>query len=771
MLGIIYIILCFFIGYNIFAKFLAHILKFSKAATLCGNTISLRSYMIIVPSSYLIGTISLTWITYIFSYFFKKTSSPLFYGNLITFLICTLFITSLIIPNKKHYIDFFNKLKLLKLKAIFSFLSENKLELYFILLSAIVWSMFMFRSLYIKENVVHVGYSVFSDFGPHLSVIRSFSYGSNFPTEYPHFPDGTIRYHFMFQFLAGNLEFLGLDLSWAFNLPSILSIVSFLMLLYSFTIILFGKKSIAMLASVMFLFRSSFAYFTFSKNFKSIGNLIKAIANNKDINGEIRANIGNTLHEDWGLWSQKVFVNQRHLCFAMGIMMLILIILIPYFKKTLDSIKSFKTDDDRLIKMKKKKKIQPKKSIKKPLISFLKYIQLSLIEIFFKKDSWVILSLKTSIITGLILGLISFWNGAVVIATLLILFFIAIFSKHKLDFLIVAAVTVILSILQSRLFIGTGNSAVNPEIYIGFLTSTSSTKNIKLILKYYIELLGILPFLFILPMFRLNKIKSFTSFLIVLLITITSFLTFTPDMSVLSKSLIIISLVLYIYILYLTHLDIPNGFRWLTLSFISPIILATTLKLTPDITVNHKYIILAAILLNIIAAYFIHSLFNSKKFIKVLCALLILFIITSTGIVDYITLYNMDKNTVNYDNNDDVLKWCIENTDPHAIFLTYMHVSHPILLSGRKIFYGWPYFTSTAGYDVRNREIIVKEIYGGTDINKVKELIKENNISYVSIENENRTSNDYKLNEELFANNFPIAYQNPARGIIIYRTN
>jgi len=40
--------------------------------------------------------------------------------------------------------------------------------------------------------------SVFSDFAPHLAVIRSFSFGSNFPTEYPHFADGTIRYHFLF---------------------------------------------------------------------------------------------------------------------------------------------------------------------------------------------------------------------------------------------------------------------------------------------------------------------------------------------------------------------------------------------------------------------------------------------------------------------------------------------------------------------------------------------------------------------------------------------
>jgi len=70
--------------------------------------------------------------------------------------------------------------------------------------------------------VMRIGWSVSSDFSTHLAVIRSFSYGSNFPSGYPHFADGNMRYHFMFMFLAGNLEFLGLRLDWAFNLPSIL---------------------------------------------------------------------------------------------------------------------------------------------------------------------------------------------------------------------------------------------------------------------------------------------------------------------------------------------------------------------------------------------------------------------------------------------------------------------------------------------------------------------------------------------------------------------
>ena len=41
-----------------------------------------------------------------------------------------------------------------------------------------------------------------------------------------------MKYHFMFQFLAGNLEYLGMRLDIAYNLISILALTGFLMMLY-----------------------------------------------------------------------------------------------------------------------------------------------------------------------------------------------------------------------------------------------------------------------------------------------------------------------------------------------------------------------------------------------------------------------------------------------------------------------------------------------------------------------------------------------------------
>ena len=50
---------------------------------------------------------------------------------------------------------------------------------------------------------------------------------------YPHFGGQDVKYHFMFQFLVGNLEFLGLRLDIAYNSVSVFALLGFLMVLYS----------------------------------------------------------------------------------------------------------------------------------------------------------------------------------------------------------------------------------------------------------------------------------------------------------------------------------------------------------------------------------------------------------------------------------------------------------------------------------------------------------------------------------------------------------
>ncbi|NLD46780.1 MAG: hypothetical protein GX660_06215, partial [Clostridiaceae bacterium] len=323
MFGVIYIILGWYNGYFFLRKLIPSIFNYSRTKDLFRRPVSLPVWMVTLPASFLTGMLLITWTTYIAAYIFRSTQNPMLYGNVCSISIFFIVAAFISIKNRTYYINAFKNTNsgpgsdngvFMQLR---SFVVKYSTELFYSLSFLLIWAYFMFRSFYIKKGTIFIGHSVFSDFAPHLSVIRSFSMGSNFPTQYPHFAEGNIRYHFMFQFLCGNLEFLGLRLDWAFNLPSIISIVSFLMLLYAFTILLLGEKLIAIFTGILFFFRSSFAFFTHISTMNSTTeffNNLKTLA----------VHIGKTENEGWGLWSQKVYVNQRHLPFALGLMMLLL---------------------------------------------------------------------------------------------------------------------------------------------------------------------------------------------------------------------------------------------------------------------------------------------------------------------------------------------------------------------------------------------------------------------------------------------------------------
>jgi hypothetical protein len=262
---------------------------------------------------------------------------------------------------------------------------------------------------------------------------------------------------------------------------------------------------------------------------------------------------------------------------------------------------------------------------------------------------------------------------------------------------------------------GTGSPAVTPRIVTGFL---AGQKGIAGIFKYYLELLGVLP----------------------LVLAAAAFI-------------------------------VPKGMRWLMLAFAAPLVMATVIQLTPDINANHKFVIISVILLNIAAAYLLHSMLSSGKIMLWVMAAILVSVMTITGVVDFITLFNLNSRSrsVVLQTDDPVMEWVRENTGENEVFLTDVHVIHPILLAGRKIFYGWPYYAWSAGYDTYGREAVVKQIYGGKDANMVKELVRQYGISYIVIEAGNKNTDAYRLNEEMIKN-FTLVYENNGRDIAIYRT-
>ena len=112
----------------------------------------------------------------------------------------------------------------------------------------------MFYVFYIKDGILYSGLTVYGDYAPHTAMMRSFSAGNNFPTQYPHYGGADVKYHFMFQFLTGNLEYLGMRMDFAYNIVSTLSLVGFLMLLYQLALRITGKMCCGVLALFLFFF-------------------------------------------------------------------------------------------------------------------------------------------------------------------------------------------------------------------------------------------------------------------------------------------------------------------------------------------------------------------------------------------------------------------------------------------------------------------------------------------------------------------------------------
>jgi hypothetical protein len=712
MIALLYLIVAWWSGFTILKRLFPQLFKLAGTESLSDKPAPLANWMVVVPGSFLVGTLFMTWVTYLGAYLCRSAARPLILGNRISFFLFGAVIALGIFTQRDIYRNLIQNLKNSEFSQIKSFFKNNRLELIFIFIFLVMVSFLMFHVFHIQDNTIQIGLSVFSDFGPHLAVIRSFSLGSNFPTEYPHFADGHARYHFLFQFLVGNLEFLGLRLDWAFNLPSILSLVAFLMLLYSLAVLLMGAKWVGVLTGILFFFRSSWAFVTYLASIPPSQWLPSIFAND--------GFIGKTLHEDWGLWTQNVYINQRHLAFSLGILLLILILLYPLYRKMTAAFKALKKEETATSEVTENIGPLPEPEPETTIVPpgrFRKWPYPRTAEFLTKKDAWLPENWLRAIAIGILLGATSFWNGAVLIAAVFILIFTAVFSKHRLEYVVIAIPTLILTLLQAQFFIGSGGEAVKPQFVYGFL---ANSPDLKVIAGYYLELLGILPWIVFAGLFLA-----------------------------------------------------PKGSRWLVIPFVIPLIFATTVQLTPDLAVNHKYVMISVILLNIIAAGIIYRLFKTQFIFTKIIAILLVFALTFTGFIDFFTVVNRNRaeRTIRIRADDPVLTWVAQNTDPHALFLTGRYCIHPILLAGRKIFYGWPYFPWSAGYDTNGREPIVRQIYSCQDETTLRELVRGNRINYVVIDDDNRRAEDYRLNEILINKTFRLVYENIGSNISIYTTN
>lgn len=157
--------------------------------------------------------------------------------------------------------------------------------------------------------------NTYLDFGAHIPFVRSFSLGNNFPAEVPFFGNSNLIYHFMFDFYVGIFEYLGLNISLTYNLISGFFFTFLLIIIYRLGETYFKSKAVGLLSVVFFLFTPSISFISF---FADQGFSLKSIWNNYLF--LLDSPFGkNTISVFWTL---NTFTNQRHLIFAMLVVLL-----------------------------------------------------------------------------------------------------------------------------------------------------------------------------------------------------------------------------------------------------------------------------------------------------------------------------------------------------------------------------------------------------------------------------------------------------------------
>ncbi len=640
-------------------------------------------------------------------------------------------------------------------------------------------SWMMFASFNSSGSRLQISNAEYSDFGPNTAIMQSFAVGHNFPTEYPHFSGDRIRYHFLFYFQAGNLEFLGLNPVWSLNLLSIVTLVAMLILAMTLGEVVFNSRAVGRLGSFLFFLFGSLSYVPYLQKQGSVRAAIQAIRQQRDFLPSIFPYRGDA----WGTWSQVTYLNQRHFASAIGILLLVLIFLViryrmrpPKLAKTppspepvaaqpnpspeitadtgfedatrsenvlepsSDITSASAATEPKLAKtppFPEAVVAQPNPSpeiapdivsedatrpenISEPssditsasVATELKQEVVVPVERF--RDT-----LPGFIFSGLLLGLLPMWNSAVYIGAAAVLAVLFILFPLRLQMLALA-VTAGLIALPQMLYLtgGSGRTPMPRLLHWGYTIEQPTVANVA---KYLGFTFGFKWLLIALALVFANSLQ-----------------------------------------------------RRLFLAVSSLIAVAFCFQFTIETLANQKFLHTWVIIANLFVAFGLWrlwrlSLAGTTVPGKFVAAVLFLLIIPG-GVIDFFPIHNTGWSEVTY-RNDPLIDWLKKETTPRDIFLTDRFVNHPILMAGRRVFYGWPYYSWGAGYDAAKRDRVYTELFESKDPWKVYHLLKENGISYVGYDNAIFQAQFIRRpNRDLYATYFPKVFDaSNYNGMIIYK--
>jgi hypothetical protein len=320
------------------------------------------------------------------------------------------------------------------------------------------------------------------------------------------------------------------------------------------------------------------------------------------------------------------------------------------------------------------------------------------------------------IFSGVLLGLLPMWNSAVFVAAAAILALLLILFPLRLQMLALAVVAGAIALPQ-MLYLSTGSGrAPTPHlIHWGYTLDHPTAWNI------------------------------------------TKYLGFTFGLKWL---LVAVALV------FATSLQ-----RRIFLALLSLILVAFSFQFSVELLINHKFLNTWVTIINLFVAYALWRIWKVRLIGKV-AAIVLAISVSLGGFIEWFRIHNDTIVDVPFNQNP-LSTWLQANTNPKDVFLSDRFILDPILLNGRRIFYGWPYFAWGSGYATHDRDVLYEKMFTQKDPAQLVHLLNENGIRYVAIDNGVRFGFlRAKLNEPVYKRYFETVFedkQNRFGALTIYR--
>jgi len=701
MLALLYLALAIYLGDQLSRIFF----RFVTVAQRCATAV-------------LVGLLLSTWFTYVASWVFRRTHLPLLWGDLCFFAVA---LVSIWLLRRRDCVG----------KFIRPRMPGSALWDWITILAFLAFACWMmFATLDYKDGTLLIGNNEWSDFGPNTAIIQSFAVGHNFPTHYPHFSGETIRYHFLFYFQAGNLTFLGLNLAWSLNLLSIITLVSTLALLMALGQSLFHSRAVGRIGAALFFFHGTLSFVAFLGAQTSMSGAFQTIRSLKDFLPSGYPYRG----ELWGIWTQVVYLNQRHFASAVGILLIVLLFLIdryrlhaaakpatppaPVSAPPPEPVAHTGSTEGNIAPLE-GEMAMPAQEIALPPEPLPTVPLSARIRGLFGK---VVVFDKSFLFAGCLLGLLPFWNALVFTACFAILGSLFLLFPCRRQMVGLGLATALLALPQLIVLRSGGvKTATHSLIHWGYIIESPT----------------------------LDRVIRYIGF---------SF--------GLKWALILVAL------LFATWFQ-----RRLFLALCSMYVMTFCFEMSLETLANHKYLNIWLIISNLFVAYGIWRLWKVRpRWLALITGSAALFVtagIVVGGAIDLFAIHNCYWIQIKYV-GDPLVKWLRENTKPHDIFLSDRFVNHQILMAGRRLFYGWPSFSWGAGYDTSQRDDDYRTLFESTEPYAVFRLLYKHRIAYVAIDDSIRRNHEFikRPNEELYKLNFPKVWEDTANqyaGLVIYK--